>query len=74
MATDQRKLVTVLKAAVADLDEPFPGYRDELFDYVAQVVMLEREHERRATQIQKKVSDKIDALGRLIDARGGSAL
>jgi hypothetical protein len=29
--------------------------------------MLEREHDRKATQIQKKVSDKIDALSVLID-------
>lgn len=70
MAVDQRKLITVLKASVEDVEERYPGYRKELLDYVAQVVMLEREHEQKATQIQKKVGDRIDALGTLIEKNG----
>jgi hypothetical protein len=71
MAVDQRKLISVIKSAVQNIEERHPGYNNELFDYVAQIVMLEREHEQRATQIQKKVTDRIDALGTLIDKQGG---
>lgn len=70
MAVDQRKLIAVIKSAVGDVEGRYDRYHDDLFDYVAQIVMLEREHEKRATQIQKKVTDKVDALGVLIDKNG----
>ncbi len=73
MAVDQRKLISVIKLAVEEVEGHYDRYHDDLFDYVAQIVMLEREHERRATQIQKKITDKVDALGVLIDKNGGDA-
>jgi hypothetical protein len=73
MAVDQQKLITVIKAAVDGVENRYAGYHGDLFDYVAQIVLLEREHEKKATQIQKKVSDKVDALGTLIDKRGATA-
>jgi hypothetical protein len=69
MAVDQRKLISVMRDAVAGVEERYDGYRTDLFDHVAQIVMLEREHERRATQIQKKVAAKVGALGTLIDKK-----
>jgi hypothetical protein len=69
MAVDQRKLIAVMRDAVTSVEERYPGYRRDLFDYVAQIVMLEREHERKATQIQKKVADKVAALGTLVDKK-----
>jgi hypothetical protein len=56
-----------MRDAVDQMEDRYAGYRADLFDYVSQVVMLEREHERRATQIQKKVDDCVGALGTLID-------
>ena len=73
MAVDQRKLITVIKSAVGDVEDRYPGYRADLFDYVAQIVFLEREHEKKATQIQKRVSDKIEALAMLVDKREGTS-
>lgn len=67
MAVDQQKLIAVMRDAVAGVEERYPGYRRHLFDYVAQIVMLEREHERKATQIQKKIGDCVAALGTLVD-------
>lgn len=69
MAVDQRKLISVMRDAVAGVEERYDGYRKDLFDHVAQIVMLEREHERKATQIQKKVADKVSALGSLVDKK-----
>lgn len=74
MAVDQRKLITVIKSAVGDVEDRYLGYRDDLFDYVAQIVLLEREHEKKATQIQKRVSDQIEALAMIIDKREGTNL
>lgn len=73
MSVDQRKLITVLKSAVDDVEDRYPGYHRDLLDYVAQIVMLEREHEQKATQIQKKVNDRVDALSVLIDKNGGGS-
>lgn len=58
-----------MREAVAGVEDRYLGYRDDLFDYVAQVVMLEREHERKATQIQKKIGDRVAALGTLLDKK-----
>lgn len=67
MAVDQRKLIAVIKSAVGEIEIRYDRYHEDLFDHVAQIVMLEREHERRATQIQKKVTDKVHALAKLIE-------
>lgn len=69
MAVDQRKLIAVMRQAVESVEERYVGYRSDLFDYVAQIVMLEREHERKATQIQKKIGDRVGALGTLVDKK-----
>lgn len=69
VAVDQRKLVAVMREAIDGVEDRYPGYRGDLFDYVAQIVMLEREHERRATQIQKKVGDRVASLATLIDKK-----
>lgn len=58
-----------MRGAVSGIEERYDGYRADLFDYVSQIVMLEREHERKATQIQKKIGDKVSALGTLIDKK-----
>lgn len=73
MAVDQRKLIAVMRDAVAGVEERYAGYPSDLFDYVAQIVMLEREHERKATQIQKKVSDRVASLGALLDKNATSS-
>ena len=70
MAVDQLKLISVMREAVGTVSLRYPGYKEELFDYLSQIVMLEREHERRATAIQKKVGDRVAALGLLIDKKG----
>ena len=71
MAVDQRKLVSVMRSAVSMSVDRYDGYQEDLFDHLSQIIMLEREHLHQATQIQKKISDKIEALGKLITKHGG---
>jgi hypothetical protein len=73
MAVDQRKLIAVIKTSVGEVEARYDRYHEDLFDHVAQIVMLEREHERRATQIQKKVTDKVHALAKLIETNAPEA-
>ncbi len=67
MSVDQLKLIAVMRDAVNGAEERYPGYHKDLFDYVSQIVMLEREHTQRTTQIQKNVTGRVAALGVLID-------
>lgn len=63
MAVDQRKLIAVMRAAVTEVNPHYEGYHDDLFNCVHDIVMFEREHERRATRIQKKVNTRVKYLG-----------
>ena len=74
MSVDQRKLISVIRSSVNTSVDRYDGYREDLFDYLSQIVMLEREHLHRATQIQKKITDRIEALGRLIGKHGDFGL
>ena len=64
MLVTQQKLITVLSDQIDQIDEDtrVEGYRHDLFDILGQIVMLEKEHLESRTQIQKKVSDKAQAL------------
>jgi protein-tyrosine-phosphatase len=68
----QQKLLSVLKKKVRDVDESerVAGYQTQLFDSLGQIVLLEREHLESATQISKKVGDKVQALGAFLTKEG----
>lgn len=66
MAIQQRALMETLRSEVEEIEEAYPGYRADLLDHLSQIVFLEREHQQRSTQIQKKVSDRCQALGQLL--------
>lgn len=72
MTVTQEKLLTVLRAKVQEFDEGtrIPGYRQRLIEALAQIVLLERENLEAGTQIQKKVTDQTQALGRLLSDSG----
>ena len=72
MSVNQQKLLTVLRSQVNLIDETdrVPGYRTDVFETLAQIVSLEREHLEARTQIQKKVNDKAQALATVLLAAG----
>lgn len=71
MPVNQRRLIEVFKKTCAEVPERFPGYRDVLLEAVADVMIAEREHSIRHTQIQQKVSDVCDRLGDSLAADSG---
>lgn len=72
MTVSQQKLVIVLKEHVAAVseDERVPGYRQDLFSTLADIVALEREHRQAGIQIQKRISAKCEALGQVLANKG----
>ena len=49
-----------------ELEYRFKGYKKELYETLIEILMLERSHLTAKTTIDKKVGDKIDALGYFI--------
>ncbi len=68
MTVSERKLLKVLRTHVSMLDESnrVPGYRDDVLETLAQIVILEKENLEARTQIQKKITDQANALGRVL--------
>ena len=68
MIVNQQKLLEVLRDQVSLIDETkrVPGYRTDILETLAQIVLLEREHLEAKTRIQQKVTDKAQALAILL--------
>ncbi len=68
MTVSQQKLLSVIRDRVDQIDESdrVPGYRRDLLETLAQIVVLEKEHLEARTQIQKKINDKAQALGTIL--------
>ncbi len=75
MTVSQQKLLSVLRDQVNELDESerVTGYRQQLMETLAQIVVLEKEHLEARTQIQKKITDKAHALAKVLTQQGWEA-
>ncbi len=72
MTVSQQKLLAVLRERVGEIDEStrVPNYRRHVLVSLSEIVALERQHSQAAIQIQKKINDQSEALGRiLLDGR-----
>lgn len=63
---EQTKLLELIKNEIDELEYRFKGYKKELYETLIEILMLERSHLTAKTTIDKKVGDKIDALGYFI--------
>lgn len=71
----QKHLLDVLKGKAAEVasDNAIPKYERELITVLAEILSLERSNLVAPTHIQKKVSDKVEALAVVIsDSTWGS--
>ena len=62
----QKKIVSIISDQCKNLDKRCGGYRDEIFNTVADILALERQHRIRSINIQQKINDKCDATGRFL--------
>jgi len=62
----QKKIVSIISDQCKNLDERCRGYRDEIFNTVADILVFERQHRIRSINIQQKINDKCDATGRFL--------
>ncbi len=66
MTVSQRALLETLRQKVDAVDERYDGYQSDLLDHLSDILLLERENQAAATNIQQKVTAKTQALGVLI--------
>ena len=62
----QKKIVSIISDQCKNLEGRCKGYRDEIFNTIADILELERQHRIRSINIQKKINDKCDATGRFL--------
>lgn len=63
MATKPSVLLGTLKECLESVEERYSGYRDDLYDLLAEVVVLERSHSNRRIEIVKQIQDRCEVAG-----------
>lgn len=69
MPLNERKVLDIIISECKTMEERCKGYQSELIDVIAEIITLERQHLVQATNIQKKINDKLNASGRLLAER-----
>ena len=64
MPLNQQKVIGIILDEVNATGQRCEGYRDMLRDTITEIIDAEREHQQRATTIQKDINDKCDAASR----------
>ena len=64
MPMNSRKVLEILLEEVDAIEEPCVGYRGQLRDTVAEIMMVERDNIVQKTNIQQKVDDRCEVAGR----------
>lgn len=66
MPLNEMKIITIIKEEVHKVGDFVPGYKNDLITTIAEIVSDERQNRVVGTRIQQKVTDKIDAMGRIV--------
>jgi len=64
---NQNKIVTIITNQIKNIEERCPGYREEILNVIAEIVLYEYQHRIKGTNIQKKINDKCQATGRFLN-------
>ena len=63
MPINEQKVVEVIMKNIANIDERYPGYSNDLKKLVAEVVALERRHQSQRFNIKQEKKKKVHELG-----------
>jgi hypothetical protein len=71
MPLNDRKIISIILEEAQSLPERCAGYREEVVAAIGDVLEYERQHRVAGTNIQQKINDKCNAVGRyLAEGRG----
>ncbi len=71
MPLNEKKIIKIILEECKDIPERCSGYRDELIDTISDIIQAERQHRTQGTNIQQKISDKCNAVGRYLSGQLG---
>jgi hypothetical protein len=66
MPLNERKIISIIVEECMTIEDRCKGYRKELIETVADIITAERQHRVQGTNIQQKVNDKCNAMGRFL--------
>lgn len=69
MAYKDERVISILLEQSAAIDERAPGYREELKEAVADIIMLERQNKFAKTNVAVKVADIVGRVGTFLNTR-----
>lgn len=71
MPLNQKKVAAIILEECNKLPERCSGYREEILASLSDIIQAERQHRIQATNIQQRVSEKCNALGRFLAVNRG---
>jgi len=69
MPLDNKKVIQIILEESANIDDRCEGYKSELAQGIAEIISYERENMATATNIQQKINDKCNAIGKYLSDR-----
>ena len=74
MPLNERKIINILLEECKTIEKRCDGYQEELVELISEIIIAERQHRIQGTNIQQKISDRCNAVGRfLAEERGKDA-
>ena len=65
MVHNDKKIISVLKEGIENIPDRYKGYKKEVLELLADVLLLERQHQISKIDVVKKIADKINASGQI---------
>jgi hypothetical protein len=72
MPLNEKKIITIILDEGKGIEERCEGYREELMEVITDIITAERQHRVAATNIQQKIIDKCNTIGRFLSEKRGS--
>ena len=63
MPTNPRVLLSAIDTCLDQMEERYPGYRVELKSVMADLIIMEKQHEVQQTNIVQQIKGKCELLG-----------
>lgn len=70
MPASNMKVVEMIMGEANSVDERCKGYRGALVDAVAEILAAVRENRIKANNVQRRISDQCNAVGRYLSSHG----
>lgn len=71
MPLNERKIISIILDEAKTIEERCDGYKEELVEVITDIITAERQHRVAGTNIQQKIIDKCNTVGRFLAEKRG---